>query len=77
MKWNGPGVAPDGRLDLVEVVLVAGGEVVEADDALAQLEQSLEQVRADEAGHAGDQPGTRLGAQSPLQRLVRRLVRHA
>ena len=39
-----------------EVIAPAGGKVVEADDLLAQLEQGFEQVAADEAGNAGDQP---------------------
>ena len=43
-------------LHLVEVALVAGGEVVQADDRLVELQQGLEQVAADEAGDAGDQP---------------------
>ena len=40
----------------VEVVLVSGEEIVEAHDALAVGEQGLQQVGADEPGHAGDEP---------------------
>ncbi len=47
------------REDVVEVLLVAGEEVVDADHGLAEIEQPLEQRRADEAGHARDQPATR------------------
>ena len=39
---------------------MAGGEIVEADDALIELEQGFEQVAADEAGYAGDEPSERL-----------------
>ena len=41
-------------LHFVQVALVAGGKVVQADYALVELEQGFEQVAADEAGHAGD-----------------------
>ena len=47
-----------GRL---QIMPMAGGKVVEADDALAECQQGFQQVAADEAGHAGDQPGFRLG----------------
>ena len=47
-------------LHFVQVALVAGGKVVQANHALAELEQGFEQVAANEAGHAGDQPGVRL-----------------
>ena len=49
---------------------MAGGEVVEAHDVLAEVEQRLDQVRADEAGAAGDEPAQRLRAQ-PLARRLR------
>ena len=41
----------------VQVVLVAGGEVVQAGHALVELEQGLQQVAANETGHACNQPG--------------------
>ena len=44
----------DQRLDLVEVVLVAGGEVIEADHHLVQFQQCLQEVRTYEAGGTGD-----------------------
>jgi hypothetical protein len=53
----GPLFGGDQGLDFVQVALVAGGEVVQADDALVEFEQGLQQVGADEAGHAGDEPG--------------------
>ena len=43
---------------------MAGGEVVEADHRLVELEQRLHQVRADEAGAAGHEPAQRLRRQS-------------
>ena len=46
----------DQALHFVQVALVAGGEVVQPHDFLVQLEQGFEQVAADEAGNAGDQP---------------------
>ena len=47
------------REDVVEILLVTGDEVVDADDGLAEIEQLLEQRRADEAGDAGDEPAPR------------------
>jgi hypothetical protein len=44
---------------VIEIALVAGGEVVEAGHLLAAAQQMFEQVRADEAGAAGDEPATR------------------
>lgn len=38
---------------------MAGREVIQADDPLIETEQRFEQVGADEAGHAGDEPGFR------------------
>ena len=52
--------APTAARDFVEVAAVAGREVVEAHDVLAEPQQRLEQMRADEAGAAGDQPAQRL-----------------
>lgn len=56
----------DQGLDLIQVVLVAGGEVVEPDDGLVELEQGFQQVGADEAGHAGDEPGFGVGLELVL-----------
>ena len=53
----GPLVGGDFALDFVQVVLVAGGEVVQADDGLIQLQEGFQQVGADEACYAGDEPG--------------------
>jgi len=60
----------DQRLHFIEVALVAGGEIVQADDALIQLEQGFQQVAADEASHTGDKPGFWVGPQLGLQGLV-------
>ena len=53
----------DGALDVVQVAPVAGREVIQADHALIQPQELLEQVRADKASHAGDQPALRLGTE--------------
>lgn len=55
-----PPLGTDQALHLVEVALVAGGEVVQPDHALVELKQGFEQVGADEAGYAGDEPGLRV-----------------
>nr|GEU28556.1 hypothetical protein [Tanacetum cinerariifolium] len=56
-------IAPDGGADrrphLLQVVPVAGQEIVEPHHALPQFQQRLQQVGADEAGRAGDQPACR------------------
>jgi hypothetical protein len=52
-----PGVCPDPALDLVKIVLVAGGKIIETHHPLPQIEQGFEQIGADEAGDAGHQPG--------------------
>ena len=51
-----PGFGSHNRLDHVQVLLVAGEEVVETDNLLPQLQQVLEEVGADEAGAACDEP---------------------
>ncbi len=45
---------------------MAGGEVVEPDDGLVELEQGFQQVGADEAGDAGDEPGFGVGLELAL-----------
>eukprot|EP01022_Parablepharisma_sp_SALTPOND_P004211 TRINITY_DN118_c1_g1_i1.p1 TRINITY_DN118_c1_g1~~TRINITY_DN118_c1_g1_i1.p1 ORF type:complete len:1598 (-),score=548.50 TRINITY_DN118_c1_g1_i1:18136-22929(-) len=52
----GPGRLADLGPDFVQVGLAAGAEVVQAGHLLAQQEQPGQQVGADEAGHAGDEP---------------------
>ena len=47
----------DQSLDFIEVALVAGGEIVEADHALVEFEQGFEQVATNEASHTGNEPG--------------------
>jgi len=44
----------DQGLDLVQVVLVAGGEVVQAHYCLVQFKQGFQQVGAYETGDSGD-----------------------
>src|SRR5690606_7936066 len=50
---------------LLDVLPEAGGEVVETDDLLVELEQHLHEVRSDEAGGAGHQPALRPLPQIP------------
>ena len=54
---------------VVEVAQAAGGQVVERDHAVAPGEQGLDQVRADEAGTAGDQiaPAHQGDARAPVE----------
>ena len=49
----------DEVLELVEVLAVAGGEVVEAHHSLVEFEEVFDEVGADEAGSPGDEPGAR------------------
>lgn len=55
-----PGKLANNRFYLIEVTLVTGSKIVEADDPLVVTEQSFEQVRADEAGNPGKQPRARM-----------------
>ncbi len=41
--------------EVVDVVDVAGGEVVHGDDVMTRLDQGTAEVAADEAGTAGDE----------------------
>lgn len=66
----GPLGRGDEALHLVKVALVARGEVVKAYHALVELKQGFEQVAADEAGHACDQPGFGRLAQFSLYLFV-------
>lgn len=65
-----PGVLAYVFPHLIQVVLVAGGEVVQADHGLAQAQQGFQKVGADKAGHAGDQPGFGVGFQVGLALFV-------
>ena len=47
----------DAGMDVVQIVLVAGGKIVQADDPLVQLEQGFQEIGADEASYTGDEPG--------------------
>lgn len=58
-----PLLGRDRCADFVQVALVAGGKVVQAGDGLVQLQQGLQQVRADEAGASGHEPLARRGGQ--------------
>src|SRR5207253_734043 len=63
-------LARHGGERLRDVPLAARGEVVEADDALVEREQMLEEVRADEACAAGQQPGLWIAAEPQAQPLL-------
>jgi len=46
--------------NLIQIPLVASGEIVEADHSLPVAQKRFDDVRADESGRASDKPG-RLG----------------
>ena len=48
-----------GLLAVFQIALVAGGEVVQADYALVEFKKVFEEVGADEAGRAGNEPSFR------------------
>jgi hypothetical protein len=52
-----PGFRRDPTLNLVQIALMSGGEIIQANNPLPQLQQGFEQIGADEAGNAGHQPG--------------------
>ena len=54
-----PVLLADRTTHVVEIALVASREVVETRHRLASAQQRLEQVRADEAGRARDEPAAR------------------
>src|SRR5271170_5303063 len=66
-----PQTVADGPAHLIEVVAVAGLEVVDADDILSEAQQGLDQMRTDEPGASGHQPAQRLGAQMRCRRPQR------
>jgi len=43
-----------GRLQMADVFHAAGGKIVEKHDSVAAIEQAFREMRADEAGAAGD-----------------------
>jgi hypothetical protein len=51
-----PRLGTEALPQLLQVLWNAGGEVIDTDNALSQLEKGLEQVRTDEAGDPGDEP---------------------
>ena len=53
LRWR------DEFLYLLEIPLFAGRKIVQCDDFLAELEQGFHEVRPDEPGAAGDEPGFR------------------
>jgi len=63
-----PGLRPDAPAHLVQIAPVAGGEIVQSDDVLAERKQGFDQMRADETGCARHQPAAGLRAHPPRQR---------
>ncbi len=53
-----PLIRRDEASNVLEVVTVTRGEIIQSNDTLIELEQGLQQVRADETGDAGNQPQT-------------------
>lgn len=62
----------DEGFNFVEITLVTGGKVVQPNYTLAEFKQGLQQVGADKAGYAGDEPGFRGSGKFLQQRFVRR-----
>ncbi len=58
-----PGLLAQPRAYLIEIELIAGGEVIQPHHLLAHGKQGLQQVGTDESGHAGDQPGGGVGGE--------------
>src|SRR6266851_6996763 len=55
---------------LLHVAPVPGREIVQADHRLIQLQQGFQEMRADEPGRTGDQPGARAAPDAILHFLV-------
>ena len=62
-----PGIRTDASAYLVQIAPMSGGEIVDSDHALPAAQQRLDQMGADEAGRARDEP-VPLG--TPQQREV-------
>lgn len=56
----------DQTLDFIQIVLIAGGKIIQADHMLIELEQAFKQIRADKAGAACHQPAARVRLQRVL-----------
>jgi len=61
-----PFLQSDFRANFVEVPLVTGAKIIETENVLVEPEECFEDVRADESGNAGDEPGAGSGAKSRL-----------
>lgn len=66
-----PSLLSDCAADLVKVRAIPRRKIVDADHALPEAQEPLEQMRADEAGAAGDEPAQRPLAQTLLHRRER------
>src|SRR5436309_4495813 len=58
--------------EFLKVLFFAGRKIVEPEHSLVELEQRFDNVRADEAGGAGDEPGFWLVLQIGFQFFVGR-----
>ena len=58
----------DSPVHFVQVMPVAGLEVVDANHVLSEAQQDFDQMRTDEPGASGHQPAQRLGAESRHRR---------
>src|SRR5262249_29536882 len=77
VTFNNPGASPFARThfcaDFVEIFLVAGGKIVEAEDVLIELKKGFENVRADETCDASDEPGAGSSAKRGLKFVIEHL----
>ncbi|GAU09568.1 hypothetical protein DPF_2297 [Desulfoplanes formicivorans] len=55
---TGPLIRSNQVADIFEIVVVAGGKIVQSHDLLIKFEQAFKKVGTDEAGNAGDDPGS-------------------
>jgi hypothetical protein len=57
----------DPCLNLIEVAPMARSKVVQTNHALLSLQQGFQQIRANETGHADNQPGARRALQTAAE----------
>ena len=63
----GPLLGGDQAFNFVQVSLVASSKVIQSHHPLVKFEQSFEEVAADEAGHARDEPDMGFGFKTVLE----------
>ena len=72
-----PGLAANDSGNIIEIVLMTGREVVQADNLLPQLPQFLQKMRANEASDTCHQPSAGVNLQLLLRQFVTCSCRHA